>query len=113
MAKNTIRIFLLVVALLIGPNSVVGAAVIQNSNNKLCAFSLEGPITQGDSDRLSAAVSRGRIDQYDEGTSSVCLKSNGGSYGEGLGMGELIYNPGLVTCIDYGFEGYSASPHIF
>jgi hypothetical protein len=66
MARTSIQLLFMAAVILIGPNSTVVAANVQNSNDKLCAFSLDGPITSGDSDRLSAAISGGRIDQYDE-----------------------------------------------
>jgi hypothetical protein len=112
MAKKSTA-YLLAALLLAVPHSIADAANIQNSDNKLCAFGLDGPITKGDSDRLSIAISRGHIDQYDERTSSVCLKSNGGSYVEGLKIAELVYNRGLSTVIEYGSECYSACAIIF
>jgi hypothetical protein len=89
------------------------AAEIQNSNNKFCAFSLEGPIISGDADKLSASISRGHVDPYNERTVSICLKSNGGSFEEGLKIADLIYDGGLSTVVEYGSECYSACAIIF
>ena len=113
MARNSFQAFLLATVLSLATHSTVDAADIQNTDNKLCAFGLDGPITKGDADRLTAAISSSHINQYNERTSSVCLKSNGGSYVEGLKIAELVYNRGLSTVIEYGSECYSACAIIF
>jgi hypothetical protein len=113
MSKFSKILFLLAAVLLTGTNTIVRAANIQNSQKELCAFSLEGPISQGDAAQLSALVSRSHIDRYDERTSSVCLKSSGGSYAEGLRIAEFVFNHGLSTVIEFGSECYSACAIIF
>ncbi|MEH2622016.1 hypothetical protein V1292_000071 [Bradyrhizobium sp. AZCC 1719] len=105
--------FLFATTVLLVTSSIACAANVQNSNNKLCAFSIEGPITKGDSNTLAAVISKARIDQYDERTSSICLKSNGGSYVEGLKISEIIFDRGLSTVIESGAECYSACAIIF
>jgi hypothetical protein len=52
------------------------SANIQETNNKLCAFSLEGDIATGDYDKLFDVIrrNRNRIDPYDERTGTICLK---------------------------------------
>ena len=113
MSKVSAKRFLLVAVLLIGANSIVHAANIQISNKKLCALSLEGPVSKGDADQLSAAISQSHINPDDERTGSVCLKSNGGSYAEGMRIAELVFRHGLSTVIEYGSECYSACAIIF
>lgn len=107
------KLLFLPVALLISIQSPVHAADIKNTDDKLCAFSLEGTISTGDTDHLSAIISRSRIDPYDERTGSLCLRSDGGSYAEGLSIAELVFNRGLSTVIKYGSECYSACAIIF
>jgi hypothetical protein len=58
MSKVSAKRFLLAAVLLIGANSIVRAANIQISNKELCAFSLEGPVSKGDADQMSAAISQ-------------------------------------------------------
>jgi hypothetical protein len=113
MSKVLTKLFLLAAVLLIGVNSIVRAANIQNSNKELCAFSLEGPISKGDADQFSVAVSQSHINPDDERTGSVCLKSNGGSYAEGMRIAELVFSHGLSMVIEYGSECYSACAIIF
>ena len=65
--------------------AVAHAADIQESSNKLCAFRLDGGVVRGDFDKFSSLVQRNiPFDEYDQRTSSVCLKSPGGSFDEGL-----------------------------
>jgi hypothetical protein len=67
------------------------AADIQASRDKLCAFKLEGEIISGDRDRLANLVAHSQRNSLDERTSTLCLKSPGGDYSEGLRISELIY----------------------
>ena len=113
MANALIKSILLSLSLVTSVSSKLHASEIRNLNNKLCAFSLDGPITDGDSDKLSAAISQSRLDEFDERTHSICLKSNGGSYVEGLKIAKLIYNRVLSTVIEYDSECYSACAIIF
>jgi hypothetical protein len=99
--------------LAIDTSSAAAAANVEQSDDKLCAFKLEGNITTGDFDRFSAVISGSHINRDGERTDSVCLKSNGGSYAEGLKIAELIYNKGLSTVIEYGSECYSACAIMF
>jgi hypothetical protein len=107
--------FLISVILLVAACANVHAATIQETNNKRCAFKLEGAISTGDYDRLSNVISRNatKIDLYDERTSSICLKSFGGSYVEALEIAEFIYNRGISTVIEYNSECFSACAIIF
>jgi hypothetical protein len=91
------------------------AATIQETNNKRCAFSLEGTISSGDFDKFSLIVQRNlaRFDELHERTSSICLKSPGGSYGEALKISELLYERGISAVIEYGSECFSACAIIF
>ena len=59
--------FLIAFILFIAACANVHAATIQETNNKHCAFKLEGIIPVGDYDRLSNLISRnaGKIDEYD------------------------------------------------
>lgn len=111
---RTSRVRLLVAfVVLIVARLDVYAADVQISNDKLCAFKLDGPISVGDANQLATAISRSRIDASDERTSSLCLRSNGGSYAEGLKLAEVVFNRGLSTVIEYGSECYSACAIIF
>ncbi|MGY4459085.1 hypothetical protein [Bradyrhizobium sp. LB13.1] len=96
-------------------NSLVhaDAATVQTSKNPNCAFSLEGPIVSGDSAALLALISTSRLDSLDERTTSICLRSNGGSYAEGLKISELLFSRGMSTVIEDGSECYSACAIIF
>jgi len=105
--------WLLVGAALFFGVSIGWAADVQKSNDKLCAFKLEGPISAGDADRLSSAISQSHVDPYDERTGSLCLKSNGGSYAEALKIADLIFERGLSTVVEFGSECYSACAIIF
>jgi hypothetical protein len=89
------------------------AAGIEKSKDILCAFHLEGPIVSGDSVHLLSLISTSRLDPLDERTTSICLKSNGGSYAEGLKIAELLFSRGISTVIEYGSECYSACAIIF
>src|SRR5262245_46270915 len=62
------------------------AADIQETNNKLCAFRLDGIISKGDFDKTFQLINRNlsRIDKLDERTRTVCLKSVGGLYVEAV-----------------------------
>jgi len=44
----------------------VHSANIQETDDKLCAFKLEGTITPGDHDRLANLISHSRLDPLDE-----------------------------------------------
>jgi hypothetical protein len=91
MFKATAKVLAIGVILLFAAHRVGFSADIQQASNKLCALSLDGPIVNGDSNKLLDAISRSRIDRYDERTFSICLKSNGGSYAESLKVAELIF----------------------
>src|SRR5436853_5617165 len=107
------KTLVMAIIILLAAHRVGFSADIQQTGNKLCAFSLDGPIVNGDSNKLRNAISRSRIDRYDERTFSICLKSNGGSYAEGLKVAELVFSRGLSTVIEYGSECYSACAIIF
>jgi hypothetical protein len=113
MANSSVLTLLLTVVVLISPTLKASSADIENSGKKLCAFDLSGPIMTGDFNKLSAIVSTAKITPNDERTSAICLKSNGGSYAEGLKIAELIYLRGLSTVIEYGSECYSSCAIIF
>jgi hypothetical protein len=91
------------------------SANIQETNNKLCAFSLEGDIATGDYDKLFDVIrrNRNRIDPYDERTGTICLKSVGGSYVEALKIAEFISTHAISTLIEYGSQCFSACAIIF
>lgn len=91
----------------------VHAADIRKSDSEICAFSLEGPIAAGDTDRLSQLISNSQLNDLDARTLAVCLKSNGGSYFEGLKLAELIYRTGLNTVVTSGSQCFSACAIIF
>jgi len=110
--RRTIKDFLLLAVLLVA-HLHARAAEIRETNNKLCAFALEGAIVAGDYDRLSGLITRSRLDDLDERTVSLCLKSAGGSYVEGLKIAELIYSQGLSTVVADGSECFSACAIIF
>jgi hypothetical protein len=76
---------------------------------------LEGVISAGDYARFSELIDRNitKIDSLDERTSTICLKSIGGSYNEALKIAELMYNRGISTTIEYGAECFSACALIF
>jgi hypothetical protein len=103
------------IALLLATHTNLLAADIKETTNKLCAFSLNGNIIPGDFDRFSNLIlrNRGSIDNLDERTSTVCLKSFGGSYSEGLKIAELIYSHGISTLIESGSECFSSCAIIF
>jgi hypothetical protein len=100
-------------ALALGVHTAAHAANIQLSDEKLCAFRINGPIVAGDANQLATAISGSHIDRLDERTGSVCLESNGGSYAEGLKIAELLYTNGLSTVIQFGSKCYSACAIIF
>jgi hypothetical protein len=89
------------------------AAEIRETSSQLCAFALEGAIVAGDYDRLSGLITRSRLDTLNERTTSLCLKSAGGSYVEGLKIAELIYSHGLSTVVANGSECFSACAMVF
>jgi hypothetical protein len=95
---------------LIGASAGSRAADVQETGNALCAFRLEGVISPGDHERFSDLIQRdlGKIDSYDERTSTICLKSMRGSYNEALKIAELIYRRGISSAIKYGSECFSA-----
>jgi hypothetical protein len=107
-----IRAFVALV-LLSGENVVVHAADIQASTDKLCAFKLEGKIIAGDYDHLAILIAHSHLDPLDERTATICLKSNGGSYDEGVKLAELIYNSGMSTLVADGSECFSACATVF
>ncbi|MHB8271807.1 COG3904 family protein [Bradyrhizobium sp.] len=102
-------------ALLIATHTNLFAADIKETSNRLCAFSLNGNVVPGDFDRLSNLISKNQsaFDNLDERTSTVCLKSLGGSYSEGLKIAELIYSHGISTLIESGSECFSSCAIIF
>jgi hypothetical protein len=110
--RLTIKGFLLLAILLVAYAHAL-AAEISGTNNKLCAFSLEGTIVAGDRDRLSALIARSHLDEWNERTLSLCLKSAGGSYVESLKLAELIYSRGLSTVVADGSECFSACAIVF
>jgi hypothetical protein len=89
------------------------AANVQTTNDELCAFKLEGNIVDGDHDRLAGLISHSYIERCNTRMHSVCLKSNGGSYAEGLKIAEFVYNRGLVTVVADGAQCFSACAIIF
>jgi len=89
------------------------AADIQTSNDKLCAFKLEGAIASGDHDRLADLFAHSHLDPLDERTTTLCLKSFGGLYDEALKISELLYSHGVSTVVADGSECFSACALIF
>src|SRR5262245_40863179 len=89
------------------------AAEIRASNDRLCAFKLEGEITFGDHDRLANVIDHSRLDPLDERTVTLCLRSPGGAYTEALKISELIYMRGISTIVVSGSECFSACALIF
>src|SRR5437660_279101 len=108
MGKNPFRSLLATVILLIAACVQAFAADIRPSSHGLCAFTLEGIIAPGDRDRFATLLSHSRMDEYDERTFTICLKSPGGSYVEALKIAELMYDQGISTFIEYGSECFSA-----
>src|SRR5260370_2410509 len=104
---------LLLSAVVLVASSHASAADILQTNSKLCAFALEGPIVFGDYDRLAGLIARSPLDNLNERTVSICLKSMGGSYIEGLKVGGLIYRRGLSTVVADGSECFSACAIVF
>jgi len=113
MVANLAKQILTAVISLIAACIAARAADIQSSKDKLCAFKLEGAITSGDYDRLANLITQSRLDPLDERTNSLCLKSSGGSYSEGLKISELIYSRGLSTVVTDGSECLSACAIMF
>jgi hypothetical protein len=102
---------LIVVGFLGADCTDVGAADAQTSSNRLCAFKLEGQIIAGDYDRLAGLIARSHPDIRDgERAITLCLKSNGGSYGEGLKLAELVYNSGFSTLVADGLSAFPLAP---
>jgi hypothetical protein len=89
------------------------ATNIQASDEKLCAFKLEGLIAPGDHDRLADLIGHSRLNPYDERTNALCLKSSGGSYDEGIKISELIYSNGISTVVPDDAECFSTCAVIF
>jgi hypothetical protein len=98
------------IILLIGVSAGSRAADIQETDNALCAFRLEGVISPGDHERFSDLIQRdlGKIDSYDERTSTICLRSMGGAYNEASKIAELMYSRGVSAAIEYGSKCFSA-----
>jgi hypothetical protein len=109
------RIFAaLVLVLLAGSSAAVRAANIQASDDQLCAFKLEGEIIQGDNDRLVSLVKHSHFEPLSgERTSTICLKSPGGSLIEGLKIAETIYTNDMSTLVADGSRCFSACAIIF
>ena len=84
---------ILSIGLLIGASAGSRAADIQETANALCAFRLEGVISPGDHERFSDLIRRdfGKFGSYDKRTSTICLKSMGGSYNKALKIAELMF----------------------
>lgn len=89
------------------------AADVYSTNEKLCAFRLEGTILSGDYNRLLSLINSSRIDQFDERTFTICLKSPGGSYDEAVKISELVFERGISTAITSGSGCFSACAIIF
>jgi hypothetical protein len=113
MCRSSALQLLLSLLVLASSHLYATSATIQPSDDVLCALKLEGPIVEGDSERLSAVVASSRLDPLDERTTSICLKSNGGSYSEGLKIAQLLFDRGLSTVIEFGSSCYSACATIF
>jgi hypothetical protein len=109
--KNATLALLLLLAFLLAALPRSYAADIRETNNKLCAFALEGTIVTGDYDRLAALTARTRPDE--QRATSLCLKSAGGSYVEALKIPELLYTRGFSTVVADGSERFSACAIIF
>ena len=105
---------LIVVGLLGAGCTDVCAADVQTSSDRLCAYKLAGQIIAGDYDKLTGLIARSHPDIRDgERAITLCLKSNGGSYGEGLKLAELVYKSGFSTLVADGSECFSACAIVF
>jgi hypothetical protein len=100
-------------ALLTGTSAAVRSANVQASDDKLCAFKLEGEIIRGDNDRLSSLIAHSHLDPLDERTGTLCLRSPGGSLAEALKIAETIYNSDMSTLVADGSRCFSACAIIF
>ncbi len=107
-------IWVLVAVILLGSGSTtVHAADIRASNDELCGFKLQGEIVSGDYDRFANLIAHSKLDPLDERSGTLCLKSSGGLYSEGLKIAELIYRSGVSTLIADGSQCFSACAIIF
>jgi hypothetical protein len=115
MAGTAAKQFIGAILLIIAACTNVRSATIQETDNKLCAFRLEGVISNGDSETFSQLIRRNlsRMHELDSRTRTLCLKSVGGSYFEALRISELVYNRGISTLIEYGSQCFSACAVIF
>lgn len=78
----------------------------------LCNVLLEGPIEQGDLDRLKTTFGSQRDKQFDK-PPRLCLHSPGGSYREGLAIANYLMEHSIGTAVPAGGECYSACAIIF
>ena len=115
MAGTAAKQFIGAILLIIAACTNVRSATIQETDNKLCAFRLEGVISSGDSETFSQLIRRNlsRMHELDSRTRTLCLKSVGGSYFEALRISELVYDRGISTLIEYGSQCFSACAVIF
>jgi hypothetical protein len=106
--------FFLSLGLSVASDSALSANIVK-TDNKLCAFALDGDILAGDSDVLNRLLhaEAANISENYERSFTICLKSNGGSFTEGLKIAELIYNQGISTLVEYGAQCFSACATIF
>jgi len=89
------------------------AAEVQTSSNPLCAVALDGPIVPGDANRLESVLRESSLDALDERSTTICLRSSGGSFDEAIKLANLIYDKGISTIVVDGSECYSACAFIF
>lgn len=101
-------------AVMIGSNwTLARGAEIQTSDSNFCAFKLDGDIVPGDRDRLATVASVSHLDPLNERTTTLCLRSRGGSADEGLKIAEWIFSHGISTLVPDGSYCYSACAIIF
>ena len=81
----------------------------------VCQVKLEGPIQEGDSDKLSAALDAVPLPPESSRTNvSVCLNSLGGNYDEALKLITLLLKrTNVATVIDRGAQCFSACAFLF
>jgi hypothetical protein len=104
---------LAVITILVSGQTSSWAADLRESNSERCAFTLNGPIVSGDSDRLAALLAVSRLDSLDERTTTLCLQSPGGSFDEAIKISDLLYDRGLSTVVVDRSECYSACAIVF
>jgi hypothetical protein len=95
--------------------SSIQAVEIAPGDGQACFLTLSGKVVKGDADKIADAIDKAQGEGKMTGDiwPSVCLDSPGGSFSEGVEIGEQLYERGVGTRVPAGAKCLSACAFMF